>query len=273
MATGLHRRTTATTITEDNASQPQLEDHRSYFHLVGNGVRETVQLSTSIVQEFQYAVKDILPLLSVDEQNQIREIFKEYHNLLNISQKFLTRSLVLAARAKTATQLMSSIKIEDVEQMSGAVLVILEKFYKLNPILNEKLKDQRGIERLRNIFGLLTAVGLAACSVGIGYGTFSGSGFTKDLTVFLITAGPITGAASIATVVAHVVQHVSELDQVIVILKDIKSGLIQMSQNYSKIQGIIDILSDEDDTKREFIELLKNTQAKVNEGFEFLKKV
>ncbi|CAF1223642.1 unnamed protein product [Rotaria sordida] len=142
MATEFRRRIITSTTTEDNDSLIQPQDFRNAFRMIGNGVRETVQLTTAVLLEFQGAVKVILPLLSTEHQRQIYETFNDYHKLLITNQRFVTRSLILTARAQTSKELMGSINIKIIDEMIETVQELLKKFLEPNPILEEKLKDQ-----------------------------------------------------------------------------------------------------------------------------------
>lgn len=145
MTTTLHHGTSIAIVTVDNAPQDQLSDIPSRILSIANEVRKISQLSIAILQEFQGAVKAILPMFSPEHQNQIYETFVEYHRMLMISQKFLTRSLISAARVRTTAELIASIDIKIIEELSETVVKLLEKFYQLNPILEGKLKDERAI--------------------------------------------------------------------------------------------------------------------------------
>ncbi|CAF1381313.1 unnamed protein product [Rotaria sordida] len=265
MATEFRRRVITSTTPEDNESLIPPQDFGHAFHMIGNGVRETVQLTTAVLLEFQGAVKIILPLLSTEHQRQIYEIFNDYHKLLMTNQRFVTRSLILTARAQTSKELMESINIKIIDEMIETVQELLKKFLELNPILEEKLKDQRALKLWRNIFGMIAGIGIAACGVGLGAGFVAASGFTTALRVYLTTAGSITVASSTATGVYHVAQRLSELDLIMNNLKEIRKGLIQLTQNYSKMEEMILTLSDLDTTKQDFIKLLKETQTIVNQ--------
>ncbi|CAF2937081.1 unnamed protein product [Rotaria sp. Silwood2] len=254
MATERRHRVTTSTITQDNGSRIQPQDFSSAVHMIGNGVRETVKLTTAAILEFQGAVKVILPQLSTEHQKQIYEVFNNYNKLLIKNQKFLTRSLILASRAQTSKELMESINIKIIEEMIETVQELLQRFFELNPILEEKLKDQRALKQWRNIFGMM-------------------AGFTTTLRVYLTTAGSITIASLMATSVMHVAQHASELDLIMKNLKEIRKGLIQLGQNYSKMQETIQLLLDSDTTKQDFIKLLKETQTIVDQGFQLLKEL
>ena len=267
-----HGRST-TTITADKASEDQRLDIPSSVLSITNAIREISQSSTAILQEFQGVVKAILPVLNAEEQNQVYEAFIGFHKMLMASQKFLTRSLILTARARTTTELVASIDIKTIEKLTTTVMELLEKFYKLHPILDGKMKDQRAIKLWRDIFSLLTAIGIAACSIGLGVGYFSSGGFTKYLKVFLVATGSITVASASATAAAHVAQHVSALDRMILILKDVAKQLSQLSQNYSKIEAMSQVLSDDDDTKERLMRLLRETEVEVNKGFAILKQL
>jgi hypothetical protein len=276
MAAIPYTRATTTTITaSEEHDEPEFrpQEFRSSVRMVGTGMRQLAQSTTEVLVEFQGAMKIIQPLLSPEHQKQVYDTFAEYHLLLMTSQRFLTRSLILAARARTDRELVASIDVGKIQDMCSIIQRLIQQFLDLNPILEEKLKDQRALKLWRNIFGLIAATGCCALLVGSGVGIFSSSGFTKDLKVFLITTGAVTVAAGAPAVFAHVAQHVSELDHINMVLKDIRGALIQMSQNYPKIEEMAQVLSDDDNTKREFIQLLKETQAEVDKGFALLKQL
>ncbi|CAF4437088.1 unnamed protein product [Adineta steineri] len=56
-------------------------------------------------------------------------------------------------------------------------------------------------------------------------------------------------------------------------LKDIRNVLSKLSQNYPQIEEMAQILSDDDNTRQDFIQLLKETQTEVNKGFELLRQL
>lgn len=264
------QRKAAAATSNDDLPNPT-PDFRDVVHNVGIGMRDIARSSSEVLAELQSALKPILPLLSKEHQNQMYDAFIEYHKLLTASQRFLTRALILTARARTASELIASINIQALRDLCSHVENLIEKFLKLNPILEEKLKDQQTLKRWRNIFGLFTAIGACAFGIGVAVGLFSKGGFTKDLKVFLVATGAVTVAAGAPAAMAHVAQHESELNHIKMSLKDIRDVLTTLSQNYPQIETMTELLSDEDDTRRDFLQLLKETQAEVNKGFELLR--
>ncbi|CAF0830965.1 unnamed protein product [Adineta steineri] len=273
MATITYTQTRKAAVAANDDSKVITHDYQHVIHTVGAGMRDIVRTSSEVLVEFQDALKPLLSLLSPDHQNQIYDTFIEYHKLLMASQKFLTRALILAARARTAKELIESINIQTIRDMCSNVEVLIEKFLKLNPILEEKLKYQQTLKRWRNILGLLTIIGTCAFGIGMVYGLYSSTGFTKDIKAFLVSTGVITIAAGAPTIVAHVAQHEAELNHMKMALKDIRNVLSKLSQNYPQIEEMAQILADDDNTRQDFIQLLKETQTEVNKGFELLRQL
>ena len=267
----LRRRAPTATTSHEDASSSSSQDSSIAFHRVGSGIRDIAQLTNSVILEFQGVVKSILPLFSAEHQRQIREILNDYHRLLIQSQRFLTRALILTGRAQTSADLIQSINVKLVEEMIETVIRLLERFRDLDPIVKEKLRDHKALVRWRNIFGLMTGTGLAACAMG-GIGGLI-YGFTRSLNVFLVTAGSVTTATACATSTFHMAHRVSDLNLIIEDLKTICTDLTQLSQNYTIMSTYIPLLSDSDGTKEDFIRLLKETQTVVNKGFELLKNL
>ena len=219
MTTELRRRTTTTSPVLDNDSSPSISDVSMAFHRIGNAVKETAQLTNTVILEFHGILKNILPLFSGEHQKQIRDIFIDYHKFLIQSQRLLTRALILAPRARTVNELVESINIKIIEDMLSTVIVLLEKFCDLDPIVKEKLRDHRALEQWRNIFGLMTSIGLAAFGIGFGIGSFAVTGFTNAMRVYLITTGSITVSTGCATAAFHMAQKISDINLLIENLK------------------------------------------------------
>ncbi|UJR11588.1 hypothetical protein I4U23_015768 [Adineta vaga] len=259
------QRTNAAVVTE-NDMQNTSEDFRNVIHKVGTGMRDIARTSSEVLTELQDALKPILPLFSEEEQNQMYDAFIGYHKLLISSQKFLTRALILAARARTSNELMASINIQMIHEMCSNVESLTEKFLRLNPILQEKLKDQQTLKRWRNILGLFTIIGVCSMGIACGIARFTSVGFSTSIKAFLTTTGAITVAAGAPAITAHVAQHEAELNHIKNSLKNIRNVLTKLSQNYPQIEEMAQILSDEDDTRRDFLRLLQETQIEVNKG-------
>lgn len=273
MAEKLISKCITSTILDSNDSHTQQQNPSTPIHTIGIAVRNTVQLTTAIILEFNGAMKVILPELTMEQQKQIREAFNGYHNLLIKSQKFLTRALILTARCTTAKELIESIDFKILEEMLNIIVNQLVKFHELSPIIEAKLKEERNIKRWKEIFALMTAIGLVACAIGAGVGTFGSQGFTKALKAFLVAGGSITGAAAAGTLACHMAGYYSEVELIKKNLTEIRNGLVQMTQNCSKMEGLIPLLSDVDNTKQDFINILKETQDLVNTGFKLLKEL
>ncbi|CAF0919556.1 unnamed protein product [Adineta steineri] len=273
MATITYTQTREATVAAKDDSKVITNNFRDIVHEVGARMRDIVRTSSEVLVEFQDALKHLLPLLSSEQQNQIYDTFIEYQKLLMTSQKFLTRALILATRARTAEELVKSINIQAIQDICSNIEVLMKKVLDLNPILQEKLKYQQTLKRWRNILGLLTIIGTCAFEIGMVYGFYSSTGFTKDIKAFLVSTGVITIAAGAPTIVAHVAQHEAELNHMKMALKDIRNVLSKLSQNYPQIEEMAQILSDDDNTRQDFIQLLKETQTEVNKGFELLRQL
>jgi hypothetical protein len=257
----------------NNDPQVEWSDIPSRILSITTGASQILNLSTTTIQGLQGAVNIISSVLSAEHQNQINEILIGFNNMLMKNQVFLTKSLILTARARTTAELMASIDIKTIEELNETTSELLGKFYKLNPILEGKLKDERAIKRWRDIFAFLAVSSAIACSICMGNAYYSTSGFTKALKNLLIAAGSITGVAIPSAVVAHFAQHLSKMEPMIMNIKEIGIRLFELGQNFAQIKAISQNLSDEDDTKQMFMELLKDTQNEVNKGFEILKQL
>ncbi|CAF0824529.1 unnamed protein product [Adineta ricciae] len=273
MATITRTRRREVTATADDEPRNSSPDFRNTVHAVGTGMRDITRTAAEVLGEFQDALKPLMSEFSAEEQNQIYNAFLEYHELLTTSQRFLTRALILAARARTSTELMASIDIQMIRDMCSTVGALLEKFMKINPILQEKLKDQQALKRLRNILGLFALI--SGCSIGIGAAVarFTSVGFTTGMKAYLVVAGSVTVATAAPAVMAHVAQHEAELNHLKSTLVEMRGVLTTLSQNYPKIEVTAQILSDDDHSRQDFIQLLKDTQAEVDKGFAILRNL
>ncbi|CAF1088912.1 unnamed protein product [Adineta ricciae] len=256
MATITRTRRREVTTTVDDGLRNSSQDFRNVVHAVGTGMRDIARTTAEVLGEFQDALKPLMSEFSAEEQNQIYSAFLEYHELLTTSQRFLTRALILAARAWTSTELMASIDIQMIRDICSTVKALFEKFLKINPILQEKLKDQPALKRWRNILGLFAFIGF--CSIGIGTAV-------ARFTMTVATTAP--------AVMAHVAQHEAELSHLKSTLVEIRGVLTTLSQNYPKIEVTAQILSDGAHSRQDFIQLLKDTQAEVDKGFAILRNL
>jgi hypothetical protein len=168
---------------------------------------------------------------------------------------------------------MELIDIKTIEELNKTVQELLNNIYKLDTILQEKLKDQKAIILRRNIFGFIACIGAAVFSICVGKACYSTSGFTKTLKNNLIRAGSITVIAAPSAIVAHFAQYISKMELIIMNFKEIRIILSQLGRNFTRIKAISQNLLDEDGTKQMLMKLLKDTQDEVNKGFEILKQL
>ena len=98
-------------------------------------------------------------------------------------------------------------------------------------------------------------------------------GFTAEVNAFLIGAGALDVAAAAPAAMAHVAEHEAELNHIKNSLGEIRGILTTLSQNYSTIEATAETLSDDDHSRRDFIQLLKDTQVEVDRGFAILRNL
>ena len=272
MARRIHN--SQTTLLSDQQQKPQ--EVSSYgclsyspsdvMHCVSNGIHSVASTTRILFTEFEGVMKEILPKLSADECRQVRETFGQYQSMLMTTQEFLTRTTLRINHAETQEDLVRAIDIDTLMHLCDTTAGLLPKFWALNILIDEKVKDERAIKMWRNIS--LGLAGLAGSVLLIGTGVGMAVGFTSAVKGVLLIAGATTVVGLTASGIAQAAQKLSAFEQVIKNLKEIKQLLSQLSQRYSMIRGMQGELRTSD--RLEFLGILKETKAEVDRGFEIL---
>lgn len=69
--------------------------------MVNGAARTMIMLTFEIFTDLQISIKQISPMPSKDEQNEVHEIFAEFHKLLMTSQTFLTKTTIRTLCSQT----------------------------------------------------------------------------------------------------------------------------------------------------------------------------
>jgi hypothetical protein len=242
---------------------------RDVIHLVSNGISSLASTTRVLFVEFEGAMKTILPKLSLEERQQVCQTFGEYHVLLMTTLEFITRTTLRINHSQTQEDLLHAIDLDTLVRLCDVTTQLLPKFWSLNILIGEKVKDERAIKMFRNIaFGVAAFAGSILL---IGTGVGAAFGFTAAVKGVLLISGATTIVGLSAAGIAQAVQKLSAFEQVIKNLNEIKALLSQLSRRYSIIRGMQGELQMND--RLEFLEILKQAKLEVDKGFEILKKL
>jgi uncharacterized membrane protein YidH (DUF202 family) len=171
--------------------------------------------------------------------------------VLIATQRFLMRTTILVKSAQTTTDLLLSIDSKTARELIDKVVPLLQRCWGLKSLIDEKVKDERTILTWRNIsLGLL---GFGASVFIIATGVGFAIGFTAAVKSILLIAGAVSIVGVLLATIAHAAQKVSVFEQVINNLKEINANLIDLCQNYIRIEAMGDRLSTDDNSKSEFL--------------------
>jgi hypothetical protein len=240
-------------------------------YMVTGAIRTMVTSTAQVFADFQSSMKEISPMLSKEEQNEVHGAFGEFHKLLMMSQTFVTKTTIRVRRAKTNDALLASIDINTLRTLCSQTQVLLQRFWPISTIIEDKLKEHKTFTMWRNIalgvLGISTGVLIVATGVGVH------ALFTPVVKGILTIGGSVAVGSVTAAIVAQAAQNLTVFQQVIDSLKKIEHVLVNLSENYAKQEGYAEDLSIEDSTKKEFLDLLQEAEKEVKKGFEILKKI
>jgi hypothetical protein len=239
------------------------------MHLVSNGISSVASTTRLLFVEFEGAMKTILPKLSPEERQQVCQTFGEYHGLLMTTLEFITRTTLRVNHSQTQEDLLRAIDLDILIRLCDITAQLLPKFWSLNILIGEKVKDERAIKMWRNI--ALGIAGFSGCVLLIGTGVGAAFGFTAAVKSVLLISGATTIVGLSAAGIAQAAQKLSAFEQVIKNLNDIKALLSQLSRRYSIIRGLHGELQMDD--RSEFLDILRQAKLEVDKGFEILSRV
>ncbi|CAF1192414.1 unnamed protein product [Adineta steineri] len=238
---------------------------------VTNFANQAIQGAADTFVEFKGAMRDVLPKLSEKEQHECFGTFRTYHELLMTTQRFVTRTLIRVRRAHQTNELLQSIDLESITRLCGQIRGLLNRFRHIESIIDTKVKEERTVKSMRNVFLGFFALAGAVCLIATGVGV--GIGFTVGVKGTIAIAGCVSLVGGAGAAIAQTVQKLSTFELVMKNLSDTEELLTNISQNYAKIEAMGDLLQEDDTSKKDFITLLENVQEQVDKGFSLLAKM
>ena len=260
-----------TLILHVNQNESKSMKSEEIIYMVTGAIRTMVTSTAQVFADFQSSIKEIMPMLSKEEQNEVHGAFSEFHKLLVTSQTFLTKTTIRVRRAKTNDALLASIDINTLRTLCSQTQILLQRFWPISKIIEGKLKEHKTFTMWRNIS--LGVLGISACVLVVATGVGAYVGFTGAVKGILTISGSVAAGSVTAAIVAQAAQNLTVFQQVIDNLKKIEQILVNLSENYAKQEGYAEDLSIEDSTKQEFLDLLQAAEIEVKKGFEILKKL
>lgn len=236
------------------------------MHCISSGIVLLGSVTRMCFSEFNNTMKEILPKLSPEQRDQIRKAFSDYHLLLRTSQIFLTRTTLRVRHARIQEDIVKAVDINTLKSLCETISNLLDKFQGLTSIVEEKIRDEKVVENYRNITGRMFMIAAGILMIGSGVGAAFGLSMTLNGVLAISGAIMITGV--VVNGITQVAQQLSAFNEVICNLNKLKSNLSQLSQTYSKIDGMGDDLTMDD--KNEFLGILKQAQNEVDQGFKIL---
>lgn len=231
--------------------------------------RGAASITRTLLFQYGSLLKEVLPKLSLDEQRQVHDAFAQYHSMLMTSQKFLTRTTMLVKQAKTQRDLLRTIDAKILEHLINEAEILLTQFRKVHDSFHGKVKDEKVNKMLADFNETytysITCVAVGTLTYGLAVG-FTPIAFQKPPTSLLAHWFRQRQRLKLQTQLTN--RRYSE--QLIENLKEIKSQLSKLSQDYARIDGMQDVLTMED--REDFLNVLADAQNEVNRGFEILSR-
>lgn len=243
----------------------------AYFRTITTFANEAIQSAATTYTGFQGAMKDILPKLSETEQSECYNTFSEYHEMLMTTQRFVTRTRIRIQRARQTSELLASVDLPSIRALCVQIRSLLNRFRKIQAVIDAKIKDERTLQTCRNVFLGLLALAGAVCLIATGVGV--GVGFTAGVKGTIAISGAVAAVAGTGALGTHVAQKVSTFELIMKNLRDTEELLGELSQNYAKVEAMSDLLVENDSSKAEFMKLLDELQVQVDKGFSLLTKI
>lgn len=125
---------------------------RDCFHTITTFANEAIQSAGTTFAGFQGAMKDILPKLNEEERNECFNTFIQYHQLLMTTQRFVTRTHIRINRAHRTNELLQSIDLSSIRDLCVEIRGLLNRFKKIQAIIDSKIKDERTVLNCRDCF-------------------------------------------------------------------------------------------------------------------------